>query len=163
MTLGFAAISLMKLMSQSPENNRYSVCFELFFFFHRLFSGCKGETEDQSRRNPNCCSWEKEADWSGREGSGQKRQRTGCHCQTTSRGWELQGGNNSTGQKVCTNIQFEIRFYKLSYIILSLILVGFEHNNQFLIFSGYFWKSVKVLHNNSEKVDRSITLNHQCA
>lgn len=84
--------------SWTLENNWYV----LKHCFNQLFSGCKGETEDQSRRNPDWCCGEKEADWSGREGSGQKRQGAGCHCQTTCWSWELQGGNHSPGQKVCT-------------------------------------------------------------
>lgn len=91
-------------------------------FWSGLFSGCKGETEDQSRRNPDWCCRKEEADWSGREGSGQKRQGAGCYCQATCWGWELQGGNHSSGQKVCA-----CKYYIWDYICKLLVLMSSMH------------------------------------
>lgn len=67
-----------------------------------LYQGCQGKAEDPSWRNSDWCCGEKEANWSWREGSGQKRQRISCYSETTRWSWELQSGNNCTRKKVLT-------------------------------------------------------------
>lgn len=96
-----------------------------FFFFLNfvLYQGCQGKAEDPSWRNSDWCCGEKEANWSWREGSGQKRQRISCYSETTRWSWELQSGNNCTRKKVLT------LFIQMYSVLFSNILMVWIYRN----------------------------------